>query len=64
MVRDNYKLGDSLNGVATYECGPTTGSEITKVKSTITINQVDSATKISYDELIRNNVGDDKIWQS
>ena len=40
MVQDHYKLGDSLKGVATYDCGPTTRSEITKVKSTTTINKV------------------------
>ena len=30
MVRDDYKLGDSLNGVATHECCPAIRSEITK----------------------------------
>ena len=38
MVLYDYKLGDSLNGVATHECGPTTRSEMTQVKSATTIN--------------------------
>ena len=38
MVQDEYKLGDSLNGVATRECCPDTRSEITKFKSAMTIN--------------------------
>ena len=31
MVRDDHKLGNSLNGVATHECCPDTMSEITNV---------------------------------
>ena len=38
MVRDDYKPGDSLTGVATYECCPDTRSEITKVNYATTIN--------------------------
>ena len=38
MVRDDYKIGDSLNGVETHECCPSTRSEITKVKYATTIN--------------------------
>ena len=38
MVLDDYKLGNSLNGVATNDCGPATRSEITKVESVKTIN--------------------------
>ena len=38
MIRDDYKLCNSLNGVATHECCPDTMSEITKVKSATTIN--------------------------
>ena len=30
IIRDDYKLGNSLNRVATNECGPATRSEITK----------------------------------
>ena len=37
MVQDDYKLGNSLNGMATHECGPANRSEITKVKSAKTI---------------------------
>ena len=61
MVRDNYKLGDSLSRVATHECGPTTRSEITKVKSATPIHLVGSATTINYDEFIRKNVGDNDV---
>ena len=38
MVRDDYKLDDSLNGVATHDCCTATSNEITKVKSAKTIN--------------------------
>ena len=38
MFRYNYKLGNSLNGVATHEYGPDTRSEISKVKSAKKIN--------------------------
>ena len=38
IVLDDYKLGNSLNGVATHGCGPDTRSEITKVNSEKTIN--------------------------
>ena len=38
MVRDDYKLGDPLNGVAIHECGPDTRGEITQVKYATTIN--------------------------
>ena len=38
MVRYDYRLGNSLNGVATHKCGTATRSEITKVKSAKTIN--------------------------
>ena len=63
MVRDDYKLGNSLNGVATHECCPDTRSEINQVKSTTTINKVESATAINYDEVARNKFGDDKSWR-
>ena len=33
MVRDDYKLFDSLNRVATHACCPDTRSEIPKAKS-------------------------------
>ena len=61
MVRDDYKLGDSLNGVATHECCPDTMSEITKVKSATTINYVGSGTIINYDEVVINKVGDEDV---
>ena len=38
MVQYDYKLGNSINGVATHECGPDTRSDITKVKYVKTIN--------------------------
>ena len=38
MVQDDYKLGDSLNGVKTHECCLDTRCEITKVKSATMIN--------------------------
>ena len=38
MVQDDFKLGDSLNGVATHEFGTANMSWITKVKSTNKIN--------------------------
>ena len=61
MVRDDYKVGYSLNIVATHEYGPATRSEITNVKSATTIKQVDSAMTIKYDELFSNKVGDDYV---
>ena len=63
MVRDDYKLGNSLNVVAIHECGPATRSDIPKVKSATTINEVEYATTISYNEFFSNKVGDDKGWQ-
>ena len=38
MVQDDHKLGNSLNGVAKYECCQDTGSDITKVNSATMIN--------------------------
>ena len=37
MVRDDYKLDNSLNRVTTHECGTSTKSDMTKVKSVNTI---------------------------
>ena len=56
MVRDDHKLGDSINGVATHECCPDNMSEITKVKSATTLKYVEYGTIINYDEFVRNKV--------
>ena len=58
MTQDDYKLGNSLNGVATQEYLPATINEITKVKTATTMNYVDSRTTINYDEVVSNKVGD------
>ena len=50
MVQDDYKLGDSLNEVATYECCPATRSEMP---------WDEAATTINYDEVISNKIGND-----
>ena len=52
MVQDDYKLGDSLNGVATHEFCPYIRNYITKVESAMTIK---------YDEVVSNNVDDDDV---
>ena len=57
MVLDDYKLGNSLHGVATHEFVPDTRSGIPKVKSATRINQVESATTINYDAVISNKFG-------
>ena len=61
IVQDDYKLGNSLNGLATHECCQDTRSEITKVTSETTINQVDSTTTKQYYEVISKKVGDDDV---
>ena len=61
MVQQDYKLGYSLNGVATHECFPDTMSEITKVKSATKINQVGSGTITNYYEVVSNKVDDDDV---
>ena len=38
IIRDDYKLGNSLNRVATHECGPATRNEINKVNYAKKIN--------------------------
>ena len=63
MVRGDYKVGDSLNRVVTHEYVPATRSDIPKVKSATTINEVEYATTISYNEFFSNKVGDDKGWK-
>ena len=61
IFQDNYKLGKSINGVATHECFKATRSEITNVKAAITINYVESTAIMNYDVVVRNKVGDDDV---
>ena len=61
MVRDDYKLINLLNGVATHEFGPDTRSKIHNVTYATAIKKVDSATTINYDEVVSNKVGDDDV---
>ena len=49
IVRDEYKLVDSLNKVATHECSPATRSDITNVMSAKTVNYVWSDMNINYE---------------
>ena len=61
MVRDEYEIGNSINRVITHKCGPATRSDIYKINSVTTINWVESATTINYDEVVSNKVGDDDV---
>ena len=63
LVQDDFRQGNSLNGVTKHDCGPSTRIEITKVKYTTTITLVDSKNTIKYDEFFRNKVGNDKSWK-
>ena len=60
MIQDDYKQGNSLNGVGTHQCASATSSDIPKVKSATMINQVEPVTTINYDEVVINKVGNDK----